>query len=110
MVFRDRLIANLKVMMEQYEQRNIIAYSYYNVTFHEDDNMVMISYVLTCYDHLKNIMDKYKYDDYRSKLLHYCVRTAEMLTSSREVYKVIIEERVMDTEDIEIINKRMEIY
>ena len=111
MFFRDRLIANLKVMMEQYDMRNIIAFSIYDVTVNEYDNTVMISYALTSYEQLETIMDKYKYDEYRKKLLHYCIRTAEMLTSSKEIIKVVIEERmIVDSYETECVTKRLEIY
>jgi hypothetical protein len=110
-MFRDRLIANLKVMMEEYAQRDVISMSIYNVTINQYDNSVKISYVLTCYEQLENSMDKHKYDDYRNKLLHYCIRTAEMLTSSKEVSKVYIEERmIMDSYEVEYVTKRLEIY
>ena len=111
MFFAHRLVANLKVMMEQYDQRDIIAFSNYKVDVNEVTNIVSISYVLNCYDLLETQMTQQRYDEYRSKLLHYCVRTAEMLTATKEVVKVTIEERMItDCYENEHVTKRMEIF
>uniref|UniRef100_A0A6C0CSA7 Uncharacterized protein n=1 Tax=viral metagenome TaxID=1070528 RepID=A0A6C0CSA7_9ZZZZ len=120
-------MANLDAMMEKYDMRNIIAFYDINETVY--DNTVLITYQLTSYEQLETIMDKYQYDEYRKKLLHYCIRTAEMLTSSKEIIKVIIEERmvsppsrppppkqgprspaVINSYETEYVTKRLEIY
>ena len=111
MFFAPRLVANLKVMMEQYDRREIIAFADYKVDVNEDTNTVTISYLLNPYEVLEDNMTEQRYDEHRNKLLYYCVRTAEMLTATKEVFKVTIEERMIkDHFDIGCVTKRMEIY
>jgi len=111
MFFRERLMANLRVMLEEYVTREVILKDSYLVGSNPVTNEVCINYVLNNYDDLKDKMTQTKYDSYREKLQHYCIRTAEMLTATGEVNWVVYDERMMrsDYEEPEL-KKHMEIY
>lgn len=112
MFFAHRLAANLKVMIEEYVPRKMVVGGIYKVAVNEVTKTVDISYVLNCYESIDYEMSQQKYDEYRSKLLHYCIRTAEMMTATKEIVKVNIDEcmTIMDAYDFDCVTKRMEIY
>lgn len=112
MFFANRLAANLKVMIEEYVLRKMIVGGIYKVDVNEITKKVEISYILNCYESLQNEMTQMKYDDYRNKILHYCIRTAEMMTATKEVVKVNIDEcmTILDAYEFDCVTKRMEIY
>lgn len=106
-----RLLANLKVMMQHYAERNIIIDGIFNADIDETEDVVNISYLVNCYENVKNLIDEKTYDEYRSKLLYYCIRTGEMLTKSNEIVKVNIDECMkFESTQIDYVTKRMVIY
>lgn len=109
---RDKLIANLKIMLDTYVDRNIIQKNSYSIDYDDNEDYVYINYVLNNYDELKNVMTQDKYDSYREKLNFYCIRTAEMLTMSASSSCVIYEEFMMMGcgNPIPEIKKHMTIY
>jgi len=98
-------------MMQHYAERNIIMDGIFNTELDETKEIVKISYVVNSYDNVKNQMDQNTYDEYRSKLMYYCIRTAEMLTKSNEIVQVNIDECMQfESTGIDYVTKRMAIY